>query len=69
MIHEVKQLAERVAQLLDIVRRLSDENVRLTSELAASQAAREDLNARMAQARTRVEVALARLPATTESQD
>jgi uncharacterized protein (TIGR02449 family) len=69
MIEEVELLAGRIARLLEVVRRLGDENVRLREELSAARARQEDLSDRMEQARTRVEVALSRLPAPLEPQD
>ena len=62
MDHEVDQLGERVERILQVVRRLADENANLRDQLAASRSVNEQLQQRIAEARARVESALARLP-------
>lgn len=69
MIEEVSQLAGRVERLLELVRQLGDENVRLKHELESARAGEGVLRERIEQARSRVETALARLPAATELQN
>ena len=68
MDQELDTLAGRTRQLLELVRRLADENTRLRADLAASQQACGTLNGRMEQARSRVEFALSRLPATAAAE-
>ncbi len=62
---EVEALGERVEQILATVRRLADENGSLREQLAASRDDNEHLQRRIAEARERVQAALARLPAPT----
>ena len=62
-LQEVEQLGERIEQILATVRRLADENVSLREQLAASRDDNEQLQRRIAEARERVQAALARLPA------
>lgn len=62
MDQEVDQLGERIERMLQLVRRLADENARLRDQLAASRGANEALQQRIGEARARVESALARLP-------
>ena len=52
--------------MLQVVRRLADENANLRDQLAASRNANEQLQQRIAEARARVESALARLPLPAE---
>ncbi|MBC6961096.1 MAG: TIGR02449 family protein [Lautropia sp.] len=56
------QLGESIDRVLQVVRRLADENASLRDELAASRSVNEQLQQRIAEARARVESALARLP-------
>lgn len=65
--HEVEELGKRVEQILAVVRRLADENVSLREQLAASHETNEQLQQRIAEARTRVQAALARLPAPAQA--
>lgn len=60
---EIERLGERVEQILATVRRLADENASLREQLAASRDANEHLQQRIAEARERVQAAIARLPA------
>ena len=55
-------LAERAERLLAITRRLSEENRELRAQLDQSRADHAKLEARVNEARARVESALARLP-------
>lgn len=55
-------LAERAERLLAITRRLSEENRELRAQLDQSRADQARLEARVNEARARVESALARLP-------
>jgi uncharacterized protein (TIGR02449 family) len=64
---EIQVLGERVSRLVEISRRLAEENRTLKGRLGDAVAAREDLEQRVAEARSRVESALARLPITQES--
>ena len=59
---EVEELGERVEQILATVRRLADENGSLREQLAASRDDNEHLQRRIAEARERVQAALAQLP-------
>ncbi len=68
MDNEIQVLGERVSRLVEISRRLADENRTLKGRLGDAVAARADLEQRVAQARARVESALARLPITQESE-
>jgi uncharacterized protein (TIGR02449 family) len=60
---ELQALQERIERLLQGARRLADDNRRLRAELAVCQDVRQRQEQRMVEARTRVEAALARLPA------
>lgn len=62
MDQELQELGERVERMLSLSRRLADENATLRDQLAAARAANEQLQQRMAEARSRVEAALSRLP-------
>ena len=62
MKEDIDALGVRIERLLGIMKRLSDENVRLQAELTASERANESMRQRMDEARARVESALARLP-------
>lgn len=63
MEQDLKLLDDQIGQLLANVSRLIDENARLKAALANTQAVNAELRDRMTDARTRVELALARLPA------
>lgn len=63
MENDLQALQERIQRLLDGARRLADENSRLKAELAESREARQRIERRMSEARSRVEAALSRLPA------
>ena len=67
MDQEVDQLGERIDRMLQVVRRLADENANLRDQLAASRGVNQQLQQRIAEARARVESALARLPLPAES--
>jgi uncharacterized protein (TIGR02449 family) len=67
MDQEVEQLGERIERMLQLVRRLADENANLRDQLQASRGASEQLQQRIAEARARVESALARLPLPADS--
>lgn len=62
MNQELEQLLERTDRLLDIVRRLSQENSQLRAQLTEAQGIQAVLRERMTQACERVETALSRLP-------
>lgn len=62
MEEEIQGLSERIERLLAIVRRLSDDNADLRSQIAHVRTAHTDLQQRMNEARARVEAALSRLP-------
>lgn len=66
MENDLQALQERIQRLLDGARRLADENSRLKAELAESREARQRIERRMSEARSRVEAALSRLPAFTD---
>ena len=68
MDQDLSELEGRVEQLLGVVRKLAEHNQALRAELdqAASQRAR--LQARMGEARTRVQAVLDRLPRGDEAQ-
>ncbi len=63
MEEDVQTLSGHVEKLLANMQRLIDENSRLKAELSSSQSRNNELRQRMADARSRVELALARLPA------
>ena len=67
MDQEVEQLGERIERMLQLVRRLADENANLRDQLQASHGVNEQLQQRIAEARARVESALARLPLPADS--
>jgi hypothetical protein len=60
-------LEVQVSLMLEGMRRLSDDNVSLRAELEAAGLARQRLEARLDEARSRVESALDRLPALAAS--
>jgi uncharacterized protein (TIGR02449 family) len=63
MDQELQELGERIERMLSLSRRLADENIALRHQLATATVANEQLQQRIADARARVEAALARLPA------
>ena len=65
---DIQVLGERVSRLVEISRRLAEENRALKGRLGDAVAAREDMEQRVAEARARVESALARLPITQEAE-
>jgi uncharacterized protein (TIGR02449 family) len=62
MENELQALQERVERVLQGARRLADDNRRLRVELAQARDARQQMERRMDEARSRVEAALSRLP-------
>jgi multidrug resistance efflux pump len=62
MNEELELLLERSQRLLAITRKLADDNAALREQLEQARAARQTMQARMDEARSRVETALARLP-------
>ena len=69
MHQDLDRLAEQIAHMSGISRRLAEDNARLRAALADADRRHAELEQRMSDARTRVETALARLPATAESDD
>jgi len=65
MDQELKELGDRVDRVLEISRRLADENATLRDQLVAARVANEQMQQRIAEARARVEAALSRLPVVT----
>lgn len=65
MNQELDQLFERTDRLLEVVRRLAQENSQLRAQLIDANSAQAALRQRMTEARERVEVALSRLPVVT----
>lgn len=63
---DIQVLGERVSRLVEISRRLAEENRALKARLGDAVAGRADLEQRIAEARARVESALARLPITQD---
>jgi uncharacterized protein (TIGR02449 family) len=63
MDQEIDRLIEQTTQLLEITRRLAEENDHLRAQLAEAHRGRVELQQRIQDARERVEHALARLPA------
>ena len=63
MEEDVQTLGEHLDKLLANMHRLIDENARLKAALSSSQSQNDELRQRMADARSRVELALAHLPA------
>lgn len=59
---DLQLLSERVRRLLEISRQLSDENQLLRGRLGEAAVTQADMQQRLAEARARVESALARLP-------
>lgn len=66
---DLQLLSERVRRLLEISRQLSEENQMLRGRLGEAAVAQADMQQRLAQARARVESALARLPMTQAERD
>jgi uncharacterized protein (TIGR02449 family) len=64
MDQELQELGELVARILALSRRLADDNVALREQLTAAQSTNAQLQERICEARSRVEAALSRLPAT-----
>ena len=62
MNEDIDALSVRIERLLSIMKKLSDDNIRLRNELASSAQQHEQMQQRMTEARSRVEAALARLP-------
>jgi predicted RNase H-like nuclease (RuvC/YqgF family) len=62
MSESVSLLVERATRLMVITRRLSEENRELRAQLDAARQANMRLEARVNEARARVESALARMP-------
>lgn len=69
MNEDIDALGVRINRLLTLMKKLSDDNVRLRAEIEQGAAARQELEAAINEARSRVEAALARLPMPTESQE
>ena len=69
MNEDIDALSVRIDRLLSLMKKLSDDNVRLRAEVEKSSATRARLEQSIAQARTRVEAALARLPMPAESEE
>jgi cell division protein ZapB len=69
MDQDLQALQERVDRLLQVSRRLSDENRTLRAELAELRDAKLQMERRMSEARSRVEAALSRLPALAAGSD
>ncbi|MFK7966333.1 MAG: hypothetical protein AB8C46_20400 [Burkholderiaceae bacterium] len=67
MKEEVDALSVRIERLLGLMKKLSDENARLRTDLTKSEKQSAQMEKRMNEARVRVEAALARLPLPTES--
>ena len=59
----LQNLEEHVARMLEGMKRLSDDNLALRAAIDAERLARQTLESRLDEARTRVESALGRLPA------
>jgi len=68
MDNDIQVLGERVSRLVEISRRLAEENRTLKDRLGDAVAARADLERRVAEARARVESALTRLPIVQEAE-
>jgi len=68
MEQDLSELEARIAQLLTVVRRLSEHNQTLRAELEQATALQCQLKARMGEARTRVQAVLDRLPRHDDSQ-
>ena len=68
MDNDIQVLGERVSKLVEISRRLAEENHTLKDRLGDAVAAQADLERRVAEARARVESALTRLPIIQETE-
>ncbi len=68
MNEELALLLDRTQQLLAITRKLSDDNAALRQQLEQARTAQQSMQARMDEARSRVETALARLPIDASAQ-
>jgi len=68
MDNDIQVLGERVSRLVEISRRLAEENRTLKDRLGDAVAAQADLERRVAEARARVESALTRLPIIQETE-
>lgn len=66
MNQELDALDARISRLADLARRLHTENAALRAQLQSAQADSAQLREKMAEARGRVESALARLPGAAE---
>jgi len=62
MDQELEQLFDRMGRLLEISRRLAQDNAHLRKQIEEAQRTQGELQARVDEARTRVETALSRLP-------
>lgn len=69
MNEDIDALGVRINRLLTLMKKLSDDNIRLRAELEKGTAARQEMEAAMREARARVEAALARLPMPSESEE
>ena len=69
MNEDIDALGVRINRLLTLMKKLSDDNIRLRAELEKGAAARQEMEASMREARARVEAALARLPMPSESEE
>ncbi|MGB7183536.1 MAG: hypothetical protein WA888_05720 [Burkholderiaceae bacterium] len=69
MNEDIDALSVRINRLLTLMKKLSDDNIRLRAELEKDSATRQQLEASIKEARVRVEAALARLPLTAESEE
>ncbi|MEY3666162.1 MAG: hypothetical protein RLZZ153_2344 [Pseudomonadota bacterium] len=67
MDEEVENLGAQLDRLIALVGRLADENSQLRTQLSESHSRNQQLQQRMLEARSRVEAALARLPAPAEA--
>ena len=68
MDNDIQVLGERVSRLVEISRRLAEENRTLKDRLGDAIAARADMERRVAEAHARVESALTRLPIIQEAE-
>jgi hypothetical protein len=69
MNEDIDALGVRINRLLTMMKKLSDDNIRLRAELEKGASARQEMEASMREARTRVEAALARLPMPSDSEE
>ncbi len=68
MNEDIDALSVRINRLLTLMKKLGDDNIRLRAELERGNEQIAQMQSRMSDARTRVEAALARLPAPAEPQ-